>query len=108
MTDLRWITGGRSGDALQVVAVTAFTCESYLPRSSASGTCRALSITFERESPLGKSEGAPILDRLLRCAPIEKGGTEIAKKRRRFSAGFKKKVALEALREADTEVVGLV
>ena len=42
------------------------------------------------------------MDRLLRCAPEEKGGTEMAQKRRRFSAGFKKKVALEALREADT------
>ena len=42
------------------------------------------------------------MDRLPRCVPEEKGGTEMAQKRRRFSAGFKKKVALEALREADT------
>ena len=42
------------------------------------------------------------MDRLPGCAPEEKGGTETARKRRRFSPGFKKKVALEALREADT------
>ena len=42
------------------------------------------------------------MDRLPGCAPEEKGDTETAQKRRRFSAGFKKKVALEALREAET------
>ena len=41
------------------------------------------------------------MDRLPGCAPEEKGDTETAQKRRRFSAGFKKKVALGALREAD-------
>ena len=41
------------------------------------------------------------MDRL-GCTAEEKGDTEMAQKRRRFTTEFKKRVALEALREQDT------
>ena len=47
-------------------------------------------------------KGPTYLDRLLTCAPKEKGDTRMVQKRRRFSSEFKKKVALEALGEQDT------
>ena len=42
------------------------------------------------------------MDRLPGCTPEEKGDTETAQKRHRFTTEFKKRVALEALREQDT------